>query len=174
MSFVSLVLRRWPLFAFLASGAMLAIAHAFQTFGGLAPCHLCLIQRQVYWWALAVSAIAAAADLIRPWSHTPRIGSLALAVIFAVGVYWAGFHAGAEYGWWKAPASCASNGPATMAGLKAFLAGGARDTGPVCDKPAWVFLGISMAGWNCVASVGLVLISLAAAVRGGQRKETAA
>ena len=42
-------LDRWRLCAVLAAAAMLAIAHAFETFGGYAPCTLCLRQREVYW-----------------------------------------------------------------------------------------------------------------------------
>ena len=41
----------WPVLAALASAAMLAAAHAFETFGGYAPCMLCLRQREVYWAA---------------------------------------------------------------------------------------------------------------------------
>ena len=50
-------LARWPLVAALVSAAMLAIAHAFERFGGLAPCTLCLRQREVYWVALAVGLV---------------------------------------------------------------------------------------------------------------------
>jgi disulfide bond formation protein DsbB len=37
---------------------MLGAAHAFETFGGLAPCLLCLKQREVYWTAATVAVIA--------------------------------------------------------------------------------------------------------------------
>ena len=38
-----------------------------------------------------------------------------------------------------------------------------------CDEPAWVFLGLSMAGWNTVASAILTALSAAAAVREGRK-----
>ena len=47
----------WPLIAALASLAMLAAAHAFETFGHLAPCDLCLKQRTVYWVAAALGLV---------------------------------------------------------------------------------------------------------------------
>ena len=54
---------RWPFIALLASALMLAVAHAFESFGGYMPCQLCLRQREVYWvagsLALASSAIKA-------------------------------------------------------------------------------------------------------------------
>ena len=50
-------LDRWRMCAVLVSAAMLAIAHGFETFGGLAPCLLCLKQREVYWVALGLAAV---------------------------------------------------------------------------------------------------------------------
>ena len=50
------LLDRWRLCALLAAAGMLATAHAFQTFGGYAPCSLCLRQREVYWVAAAIAA----------------------------------------------------------------------------------------------------------------------
>ena len=45
------------------------------------------------------------------------------------------------------------------------LLNGAGQKMPACDKPAWVFAGLSMAGWNTVASLILVALSVGAAVR---------
>jgi disulfide bond formation protein DsbB len=165
MAALDLIFKRWPYVALAISAAMLAIAHAFQTFGHLEPCHLCLKQREVYWAAMGVSAIAIAAGLTRFRAPAPRLASLILAAIFAYGTYLAAFHAGAEWHWWPAPASCASGGPGvTLADLKALL-GGATSRAPACDVAPWTFLGLSMAGWNCLASVGLVGLSLTAAAR---------
>ena len=136
---------------------MLAIAHGFQTFGHLAPCHLCLKQREVYWAAMAVSAVAIVAGLTPLRAPSARgSAALVLALVFAYGAYLAGFHAGAEWNWWPAPVTCASTGPVNLSALKALLAGGGAHQ-PACDQAPWVFLGLSMAGWNFVASVGLVL-----------------
>ena len=161
-----LVLRRWPLFALVISAAMLAIAHGFQTFGHLAPCHLCLKQREVYWAAMAVSAAAIVAGLTPLRGAGTRVGSAVLALVFAYGVYLAGFHAGAEWHWWKAPVTCASTGPVNISALKALLAGGGAHQ-PACDQAPWVFIGLSMAGWNCLISIGLVVVSALAALRKG-------
>src|SRR5579863_1893540 len=163
MSAATFVLKRWPIFAFLASAAMLAIAHAFQTFGHLPPCHLCLKQREAYWAALAVAATVMALGHLTarlPWR---RIGGIVLAGVFAYGAYLAAFHAGAEWKWWPAPEGCSSAGPVSASALKALLNGAAAAT-PPCDKAAWVFLGLSMAGWNFIASALLTAASLASAV----------
>ena len=163
MTAVAALLKRWPLAALAISASMLAAAHAFQTFGGLAPCHLCLKQREVYWWAMGVAAVAVTVSLIRPAAPTPRIASLVLAGVLAYGAYLAAFQAGAEWKWWAAPVTCSSSGPVSHAQLLALLAGaGARQ--PACDVATWRLFGLSMAGWNALISAGLVAVSLAAAL----------
>jgi disulfide bond formation protein DsbB len=80
------ILDRWRFFALLASGLMLAVAHAFQTFGGLAPCELCLKQRTVYWVA---GAIAAVAMILVRTPGGPRLRGAScwlLALVFLAGV----------------------------------------------------------------------------------------
>jgi disulfide bond formation protein DsbB len=159
------ILKRWPLVALLASAAMLAAAHAFQSFGHLAPCHMCLKQREAYWAALAVAAAAIALGFTPLKHRASLLGAAALALVFVYGAYWAGYQAGAEWKWWSAPASCASTGvKVTIADLKALIAGGGAAT-PACDKAAWVFLGISMAGWNFLVSAALAGLSVVAALR---------
>jgi len=45
------------------------------------------------------------------------------------------------------------------------LLNGAKIRPPACDQATWVFAGLSMAGWNAVASAGLVVLSAMAALR---------
>ena len=164
MAVLDLMFKRWPFVALFVSAAMLAVAHAFQAFG-FAPCHLCLQEREVYWIAIGISVIAIAAELTRYRAPAPRIASLLLACVFGYGTYLAAFHAGAEWKWWPAPVTCSSTGPVNLAQLKALLAGAKTMQGPACDQAPWVFLGLSMAGWNCLISAALVGLSLTAAAR---------
>jgi disulfide bond formation protein DsbB len=157
-------LDRWRLVALLASGAMLAIAHAFQTFGGLAPCELCLKQRTVYWVAAAVAALAMIAVRTPGGPRLRQASCWLLALVFLTGAGVAAYHAGAEWKFWPGPASCSGGGTVTVAALKDLMNGGGVKM-PACNKPAWVFLGISMAGWNVVASLILAALSAAAALR---------
>jgi disulfide bond formation protein DsbB len=157
-------LDRWRLTALLGSAAMLGIAHAFQRFGGLAPCELCLKQRTVYWVA---GGFAAAAMVVVRLPGGPRWREATcwvLALIFLVGVGIAGYHAGVEWKFWPGPQSCSGGGTVTAAALKDLLNGGGQHM-PACDQPAWKFAGLSMAGWNTVASLILVALSAAAAFR---------
>lgn len=159
------VCRQWPLLAGLISAAMLAVAHGFEQFGGLAPCVLCLRQREVYWTALTVAVVGFLLQRVscRPW--LVRTVCVALAACFAVGVGFAVYHAGAEWKWWPGPKACASTGATVSAQSMSDLLAGGRVNMPHCDEAPWVFLGLSMAGWNAVVSLGLVVVSLYAAAQ---------
>jgi len=138
------------------SAALLLGALGFQYLGGLAPCPLCITQR---WPHLAAVLIAVLAYFI-PQRVLALAGAAAAAVTSGVGLY----HFGVERRWWEGPDTCTSGdvggkSPAEL--LDQIMAA------PVvrCDEIAWDFLGISMAGWNAIASALLVLIWLAAATR---------
>ena|SRR5665647_194522 len=158
----------WPILAAVVSAAMLAAAHAFETFGGYAPCALCLRQREVYWAALAVALIGLV--LIRLKRLSPRVVALLLGAVFAAGCVVAAYHAGAEWKWWPGPTSCSSAGGLTVSGDLSDLLAGKKVRPPACDQAAWRMLGISMAGYNAAISAVLAAVGLALA----GRSETAA
>ncbi|WP_367272018.1 disulfide bond formation protein B [uncultured Caulobacter sp.] len=160
-----LVTRDWPLVALLSSALMLAIAHAFETFGGLAPCHLCLKAREIYWIAGTVGLIGVVLRRTPYWSRLRQPVNLLLGAIFLYGVGLAVYHAGAEWKFWPGPQSCSGVGSASVANLEAMLKGSAKLKAPACDKPAWVFLGLSMAGWNALVSLKLTVWSVLSGLR---------
>lgn len=153
-SLIGFTLRHWLALALTASAAMLGIAHAFETFGHLAPCTLCLYQRDVYWTALPIAA-AGLALARTPMKRLAPLAGWLLAATFLVGLGIAVWHAGAEWKFWPGPKECASaGGGATAAGLAALM-NGAKFAAPHCDQAAWRFLGLSMAGWNALISLKL-------------------
>lgn len=165
MTFLHPFLDRWRLWALLASTAMLATAHAFQTFGGYAPCTLCLRQREVYWTALGLAAAFMVVVRLPGGPRWRELTCWVLGLVFLVGVGVAVYHAGAEWKFWPGPEACASTGGGVnAAALEDFLAG-AKVRPPACDEAPWVFAGLSMAGWNAVISLGLVVLSVLAALR---------
>ena len=150
--------RLWLLILGAVSALMLAAAHAFEHFGGLAPCLLCLKQREVYWALLPVSWVG-----WRLGHERAVIWRLALglsAVILGAGIALAGYHAGAEWQFWPGPAACATGGAmdVTALNLDAALAGPVARPG--CEQVLWSLFGISMAGWNGLISLALWLITL--------------
>lgn len=167
-----LVLDRWPWLALLASGALLAAAHAFETFGHLPPCTLCLRQREAHWLVVALAGMGIAAGFSPIGRANYRWICVALALAFAWSTYQGAFHTGVELHWWPGPTTCASTGDSrhvSAADMAAILNGG-RIHGPACDQALWSFLGLSMAGWNALISLGLVVLSAAAALRGRSQR----
>jgi disulfide bond formation protein DsbB len=167
---LNFVLDRWRLFAFVAAAAMLAVAHGFETFGGYAPCTLCLRQREAYWVAGAVALgamVLARAPGARAWRP---LGLAALALVFLAGAGIAAYHAGVEWKFWPGPTACSGAGGGVSAADMAALLDGAKVRPPACDQAAWVFAGLSMAGWNALAALALAGASLAAMLRERARR----
>ncbi|MBV9512413.1 MAG: disulfide bond formation protein B [Caulobacteraceae bacterium] len=160
------ILRHWLVTALATSAAMLAVAHAFQTFGGLQPCHLCLQQRLVYWIALGVTLIGLGFSRTPIGTRWSFVFGWLLALVFGTGTAIAVRHAGAEWKWWPAPQSCSGVGAASAADLQRLLSG-ATFAPPRCDVAPWRFLGLSMAGWNALISLKLTGWSLAFGLRRG-------
>lgn len=144
------------LLATLGSAGLLLGAFGFQYIGGYAPCHLCLLQR----WPHAIAVLIGGVALFHPAKVFPLFGAVAAAVTAGIGAY----HAGVEWKWWPGPTSCTGDGGA-LSGLSG--ADLLSTTAPVdlvmCDQIVWSLMGISMAGWNAILSVGLVIIWLTAA-----------
>ncbi|MEO0883501.1 MAG: disulfide bond formation protein B [Pseudomonadota bacterium] len=152
----------WPLLAILASVAMLAGAHAFEAIGKMAPCPLCLRQRDVYW-----AAIAMAATGLILWQRGPAGRKLIalnvmLGLVFLTGAVVAGYHAGVEWDWWQGPAGCSGGGVADITNLDLTAALDRRIATVSCTEAPWRMFGISMAGYNAAISAGLAALSFAA------------
>jgi disulfide bond formation protein DsbB len=150
------MVRSFPVLAVLASVVVLGAALLAQYWGGLAPCELCLKERWPWVAAIAIGFVATAQGSRR---GLPRV-ALLLCLVFAIGSGLAFYHVGVERHWFPGPAACTAPAgtPDTLAALKAQL----LHQLPVrCDQPAWSFLGISLAGWNLVASLLMAGISLA-------------
>lgn len=145
------------LIATLGSAAILGGAFAFQYIGGLAPCTLCLWQRWPHAAAIAIGAVA----LVTGWRGLLWLGALAALTTAGIGM----FHAGVELKWWEGLATC-STGSISGISTADLLNPAADVAAPArCDAIAWSMLGISMAGWNVIASLGLAVVWVMAALR---------
>ena len=147
-----------------ASAALLAGAHLFEHVGGLVPCILCLDQREAHWTAagVAIAGLAAARLFNSKLGAAAAVGAAAL--VYAVSAGLAFYHTGVEYGFWPGPAICAAGGE-TIVDITNLA--GALDQpadAPSCDDVQWRFLGVSMAGYNLLASAGLFALTMGAAL----------
>lgn len=134
------------------SAAVLLAALAYQYFGGLAPCPLCIWQR---WPHLAAVVIAGLAVTVLWRGHRLLAWGGALAMTAAAGLGL--FHTGVERGWWEGPNTCTAADPGSLSAsdlLDQIL------VTPIvrCDDVVWDFLGLSMASWNALLSLGLAAL----------------
>jgi disulfide bond formation protein DsbB len=138
------------LIALLLPAALLAGAFGSQYFGGLYPCEMCWWQRYAHMAALpfALLAFTAPADSGRARTLT-LIAALAIAVSGAIGVYHAGVEAQIFEGFTQCTATV-SRGLSTAELLNQL------NHAPLvrCDEVQFRFIGISLAGWNAILSLG--------------------
>lgn len=150
--------------AFVLGAAAIAGAWGSQLFGGLVPCELCLEQRMSYYWGLPILAL-----ILIFWNRLPlTVWYLAMAVvalIFVWGTYMGGYHAGVEWGFWPGPTACTGTGDGISFGDLSNI-----DAAKVipCDAVQFRFLGISLAGYNALVSIAIVVLLVFSMVKQAQ------
>ena len=148
----------------LASAAMLGGAFAFQYIGGLEPCVLCWWQRYPYGVVIGLAVVGGV--LCRtPGPAKGVVGTLmglsALALLTDAGI--AGFHVGVEEHWWQGTQGCV--GTVSADSIEALRNKLLAQKVVRCDEIAWSLAGISMAGYNMAAALGLSTFAGLAALR---------
>jgi disulfide bond formation protein DsbB len=154
-----MTVRGWLLIAGAGSAAILAGALGSQFIGGLTPCPLCIWQR----WPHVAAGVLAALAVTVLWRHyrpLAVLGMLAMLVSAGLGLY----HTGIERGWWPGPDTCTSS---DITDLSTDQLMAQIMSAPLvrCDEVLWDMLGLSLASWNAVISLGLAALWLASAVR---------
>ncbi len=146
------------LLATLGSVGALLGAFASQYFWGMLPCALCIWQR----WAHGLAILGGVIGLAAAGRIGPLVGLLG--AVASVGA--ATFHTGVERAWWAGLDSC--SGGSDLTGISAGdLLNPNVNVAPVvrCDVPTEFLMGLSMANWNAILSLGLVALWLMALVR---------
>ncbi len=137
------------LIALLLPPALLGGALGSQYLGGLVPCEMCIWQRWPHAGAIVLASLAFSAAASSDRSRTlTLLAAAAIAISGAIGVY----HAGVELGIFEGLTTCSSlaSGATNVDLLNSIL-----NTPLVrCDQVQFAFLGISMAGWNALLSLG--------------------
>ncbi|MEM1409381.1 MAG: disulfide bond formation protein B [Pseudomonadota bacterium] len=143
------------------SAALILGAHLFERVGHLAPCALCLDQREAHWAALGTGlATLLAARVARAPSRLLAAALGAVALIYMFSALLAGYHAGVEWSLWPGPATCSAGQDVSLAtGADLLRSLSERGSGPACSDAPWRFAGISMAGYNAVISFILATIA---------------
>ncbi len=149
-------LRTARMVALAIPAALLGGALLSEYVGGLYPCEMCWWQRYPHGAAILLALAALASPIEAPRTRPlVLLAALAIAVSGAIGVY----HAGVEYGLWEGITTCTTNGANSLEDIMSV---------PLvrCDQVQWSLLGISLAGWNAIVSLGgAALISILATRR---------
>lgn len=140
----------------LASAALIAGAWYFQLVVGLVPCKLCLEQRLPHYAAIGLSL---AALILARSRRLQGLVLLGLAALMAWSAGLGAYHAGVEWGWFLGPSDC-GGGVASAPGVQDFMKQLQTTRVVACSEAAWRLLGLSLAGWNALASLGLLALSV--------------
>ncbi len=155
------------LFLALAMAAVVGTALGFQHIGGYIPCKLCYEQRTPYYVGAPLMLLAFLSSMLRLPAVLTRLLLLAGAALMLYGLYLGVYHSGVEWGWWAGPTDCGAVDPGTTDSGNGVLDQLDKVIPPSCDKAALRVLGLSMAGWNAVASLVLAVVALRGAFSRG-------
>lgn len=159
---LALTMRQAALAVALGAAATIGGALVFEHVLGYVPCKLCLIQRNPYYIAMPLGLVAA--FLPPRWT---RAGLWLLALIFMVSAGLGAYHSGVEWGFFAGPSDCGGGAGAAAGNVGDFLNQLQSTRVVSCSEAAWRFLGLSLAGWNVLISLGLAAVAAMAAARKG-------
>ncbi len=136
---------------FAVCAASLVMAIFFQFVVGLHPCPLCLYQR----WPYVIGLVVALLGWKRPGLR--RLVLIEFIIIFSVNVLLGFYHVGIEQSWWEGFTACSGTNVETMEELINQIM-----TAPIvrCDEVQWSFLGLSLAAYSMLLSMGLTVFSV--------------
>ncbi|WP_248886702.1 disulfide bond formation protein B [Anaplasma phagocytophilum] len=142
---------------FVGSVIALAIAYVAQMFFGLVPCKLCLYERVPYFIALIPSIIM----MFKSFKGLFFV----VVICYVAGIIISIYHAGLEYGWFTDFLHCAGDvGFGTsLEDIKANLL--SKEEVVSCKVPSFVFMGISLSGWNAVYAISILICAFLLRVR---------
>ena len=150
--------------AVLVPGALLAGAFGSEIFGGLNPCDMCWWQRYAHMAGLSFGLLALLLSRLPDRGRSfVWLAALGIFTSGAIGAY----HAGVEAKIFKGFTQCASS--AKSASADEFLKQIMNAPLTRCDQVQWEMLGISMAGWNAIVSIGAALVILWLSLRRPRR-----
>ena len=145
----------------LASVFMLGGAYGFEYIGGLFPCDLCWPQRYAHMAVIIFAAFALYFQKNNPakWLRFKLMTTFA----WLVSVGYSGYHAGVEQKWWEGPDSCTLQTSETDMSMEQFMKSLESVAFIRCDEIPWDLFGISMAGYNFLISLFMLVMLILSA-----------
>ncbi|MGH6872703.1 MAG: disulfide bond formation protein B [Rhizomicrobium sp.] len=138
--------------------ALILGALGFQYIGHYPPCEMCMWQRYPHIAASFVGIVGG--GLVATGRLDKRFGA-PLAVLTIILVALSGaiavYHAGVEWKWWKGPSACTGGPYSGPMDLNQHVV--------LCDIAAWRLMGLSLAGYNAIISLGAAALGAIALAR---------
>jgi disulfide bond formation protein DsbB len=146
---------------FAACAGALGTAYISQHVFGLEPCVLCSYQRAPY---ILAGALALLGLCLPTDGRRPIVLIAATTIIFLASAFLAFYHVGIEQYWWASVAACGGQLSAEIS-IEQLQAALSNKPLKACNEQVFQLLGISMAGYNSLASLILALATLIATWR---------
>jgi disulfide bond formation protein DsbB len=147
----------------LGMAVIILSALGLEYLGGYVPCELCLKERLPYYTGIPLAVLALVLSAFRLPGGRLLLGLAALAMLVGTGL--SIYHAGVEWKFWEGPSSCTTSIDSVAKSTKDLLSDLGTQHGPSCSDAALRILGLSLSGWNVIATLALAAIGLAAARR---------
>jgi disulfide bond formation protein DsbB len=150
----------------LTAAAIIAVVGAL-TIGGffffeyvmrLAPCPLCLDQRNAFYFCVPLAALLCLGANHGASSKVMIAGFVVITAAMLWNTGLSAYHAGVEWKFWQGPTDC--SGPINNFGSVRDMMNQLQRISIVrCDEAAWRFLGISLAGYDVLVSLALAAVA---------------
>ncbi len=122
-------------------------AYISQYFFDMQPCQLCLWQRKPFFIIIILAAIFLLIPSFKKYQNLAIKMAIALLLINSAIAF---YHTGVEQKWFKGLDSCTPTAIAQPTNLEELKLSLEQIKVVRCDKPQFIFLNISMAGWNVI------------------------
>jgi disulfide bond formation protein DsbB len=120
---------------------------------GYAPCPLCIYQRYPYAMLIAICTAALMSK------NCPKFWLVAVILMEFIGLALSGYHSGIELGLLPPLESCQSSINYTSMSLDEIKSHINATQATDCSKPSIVILGVSMAQWNYLFNLFLIILN---------------
>ena len=137
--------------ALFSSFVALISAYISQYIFGFEPCVLCYHQRKPFFIIIAIALFFL---LIKKYQ---KIGAILCALTFFINAGIAFYHSGVEMKIFAGPDSCSSSNFDNIDNIEQLREALFKAKAIRCDEPQFYFLNLTMANWNFIYCLGLVL-----------------
>ena len=140
--------------SFLVSSIMLISAFYLEYFHGALPCDLCITQRWFHGAIIAYSLVII--FILNKTSISKKLLLLGGTILWLSSSIAGLYHFGIEMNFWTGPDGCSSNIDFSKDTLTYLL-----NKSPIkCDEVMFEIFGLSLAGWNALASLFIFLLAI--------------